>query len=746
MSHAFVRLAAAATLLLAPLPLGAQTVPSPSDERVGDLVRTWYFARLFHPAAADPAVLDASFAANVAAAREAPDDAVLARVIATMLSPLGDAPTSTPAPTSATKSPDPAFRAVGDIPIASCTGIAALMMANGTPDEAIRPVAALIEARGLVLDCRGFAVVQPNEDDGARYYQAYHFRNWLTGAIGSRLTRPLPAGAQRLRYHDGYATELGSTSGGYTSGTLDAALPPFPGTGGPAARKMLPLVVLVDQSTPNVTEFFAPLQAAGLARIVAQGDAGSGSTYRLRLKHASVDVRTGDYVYPDGRLGLRPDACVAAGRDDEALKVAITALAGSRVPACPNAAPSQSPATTPRALEPLGLGERMIALGKWWGAIEYFYPYKGLLDQPWGPVLDAAVPSFLSAETRTAYDDAMLILAAKVQDTHVNVRGIQASSFGQKRFSPALYVRPVEKGFAIAGLHDPALASRVRVGDEIVTVDGRTPAEIMAEARRYMGPSTPQSLAGLMSIYLLAGGEKSDAKLTLRRAGGATVEATLPRAMRAGLASQRPADTSPTWKRIAPDIGYIDLARLPLADADTAVDQLLGTRGLVLDLRGYPQGTAWTIAPRIATEANTGAVNALFRRPQYLGPSKPQEAMVSFEQRLPTTTKPRYTGKVVVLIDDRAISQSEHSAMMFAAARPVTFVGTPTTGANGDVTNVVVPGGLSVSFSGHDVRHPDGRQLQRIGIQPDIRVAPTWQGLRAGRDEVLEAGLKAVRK
>jgi hypothetical protein len=32
--------------------------------------------------------------------------------------------------------------------------------------------------------------------------------------------------------------------------------------------------------------------------------------------------------------------------------------------------------------------------------------------------------------------------------------------------------------------------------------------------------------------------------------------------------------------------------------------------------------------------------------------------------------------------------------------------------------------------------------LQRVGIQPHIRVEPTPQGIRDGRDEVLEAGIQ----
>jgi hypothetical protein len=66
----------------------------------------------------------------------------------------------------------------------------------------------------------------------------------------------------------------------------------------------------------------------------------------------------------------------------------------------------------------------------------------------------------------------------------------------------------------------------------------------------------------------------------------------------------------------------------------------------------------------------------------------------------------------------------------------------PSPGANGDVTNLVLPGNITVNFTGQSVRHADGRQLQRVGIQPTIRVEPTIRGLLEGRDEVLETAIK----
>jgi len=76
----------------------------------------------------------------------------------------------------------------------------------------------------------------------------------------------------------------------------------------------------------------------------------------------------------------------------------------------------------------------------------------------------------------------------------------------------------------------------------------------------------------------------------------------------------------------------------------------------------------------------------------------------------------------------------------------VTFIGAPTNGANGDITNMVLPGNLFVSFTGQKVRHPDDRQLQRVGVQPHITVKPTIAGIRAGRDELLEAAIEYLRR
>lgn len=203
---------------------------------------------------------------------------------------------------------------------------------------------------------------------------------------------------------------------------------------------------------------------------------------------------------------------------------------------------------------------------------------------------------------------------------------------------------------------------------------------------------------------------------------------------------------TPIYQVLPNGYGYIDLARLPRADAHKAMDAVMKTPALIFDMRGYPNGTAWEIAPRLTNRANVTA--AVFRRPlqaasyfddEDLGGRPPD---LTFDQKLPPTNGAVYTGRVVMLINEFAISQAEHTCLFFESATNVTFIGSPTNGANGDVTNLVLPGDIYVNFSGHDVRHADGRQLQRVGIQPHVKVEPTPKGISAGRDEVLDAAVK----
>jgi hypothetical protein len=98
-----------------------------------------------------------------------------------------------------------------------------------------------------------------------------------------------------------------------------------------------------------------------------------------------------------------------------------------------------------------------------------------------------------------------------------------------------------------------------------------------------------------------------------------------------------------------------------------------------------------------------------------------------------------YGGKVVVLVDETSQSQAEYTAMALRAMPNSVVIGSTTAGADGDVSAIPLPGGLSTMFSGIGVFYPDHRPTQRLGIVPDIVVAPTVQASSA-------AGTKFLRR
>jgi len=203
--------------------------------------------------------------------------------------------------------------------------------------------------------------------------------------------------------------------------------------------------------------------------------------------------------------------------------------------------------------------------------------------------------------------------------------------------------------------------------------------------------------------------------------------------------------------RVLPgNIGYADLDRLSVAQVDEMFEKFKDCTAIIFDDRGYPQGTAWQIAPRLTEK--TDVVAAMFKRRDPMSPDLPNgelfssQQVTTFLQRLPSTDKWRYHGRTVLLIDERTISQAEHTGLFFEAANGTTFIGSPTDGANGDVTNLSVPGGIYVHFSGQGVWHADGRQLQRLGLQPDVEVRPTLAGIRAGKDEVLDKAIQYLQQ
>ncbi|HTJ45941.1 MAG TPA: hypothetical protein VL463_27745, partial [Kofleriaceae bacterium] len=106
---------------------------------------------------------------------------------------------------------------------------------------------------------------------------------------------------------------------------------------------------------------------------------------------------------------------------------------------------------------------------------------------------------------------------------------------------------------------------------------------------------------------------------------------------------------------------------------------------------------------------------------------------------------PHINGKIVFLTGPGAISYAE-SMMGYAEAEHVAIVGATSAGTNGNIAQIAEPTGCTTTFTGMRVTKHDGSTHHLVGVAPTIPASPTIAGIRAGKDEVLERALAAIKE
>jgi C-terminal processing protease CtpA/Prc len=163
-----------------------------------------------------------------------------------------------------------------------------------------------------------------------------------------------------------------------------------------------------------------------------------------------------------------------------------------------------------------------------------------------------------------------------------------------------------------------------------------------------------------------------------------------------------------------------------------------GSKGWIIDIRNYPsEFVVFSLGGHFVTKPTP------FARFTTGDPANPGAFLWTDPIALDPLA-PAYRGKLVVLVDETSMSQAEYTAMAFRAASGAVVMGSTTAGADGNISAVPLPGGLSSPISGIGVFYPDRKPTQRVGIAPEVVVMPTIAGVRERRDEVLEAAVRLI--
>jgi len=422
-------------------------------------------------------------------------------------------------------------------------------------------------------------------------------------------------------------------------------------------------------------------------------------------------------------------------------------------------------------------GYRLVALFRYWNIIQYYYPYKYLIGENWQNVLTEFIPLFIYAKNELEYKFTLVRLVARIHDSHAflydkviekykgdnivpfyvsfiegkpvitdTLIDISKLKYPLKKVGSFVKGNPVIKDtiITVSGKNYP-----LQIGDIILKVNGKTVDRIISEQLPFISGSNLSAQLTKLSFELMRTNAKNIHVTFMRGNDVYSKDLTCYPMKSPGFRNIVHKD-KPLYRLISKEknIGYIYLGSL----SGGIIPDFSNTRGVIIDLRSYPNGKMINGYLNMHQLYQKPVKFVKFTSTDFLQPGLftfTQECYTDVFKKISSDCFPKtgfYKGRVIILVNEMTGSHAEYMAMMYRCSPTATVIGSTTAGADGNVSYITLPGNIQTLITGLGIYYPDGRETQRVGIVPDIEVKPTIQGVREGRDEVLEKGIELIDK
>lgn len=388
-------------------------------------------------------------------------------------------------------------------------------------------------------------------------------------------------------------------------------------------------------------------------------------------------------------------------------------------------------------------GFRLLSLFRYWNIIHYYFPYKYLItEENWNDLLAAYIPKFVeTGDDALAYMKAVQELIVKVHDTHASAySNDEVYAEWQGKLHAPVLLQFIDNQLIVTKYanKEKGEKSGLKIGDSIKKINGIALEKAVKYWETYTAASNDVTQKSRIAGKILRGNEPT-VKIEIER-DGKQLELVVDRYTATSLNLSNWA-TMPeqSYSYIKDSIGYIYVGKIKRNQVDSAFKSFENTRGIVIDNRNYPADfPIYEIGSHLSKEQKD------FSRFSRTNPKNPGYFELDKSSLKVGGSRKAYKGKVAILINEVSLSSAEFHTMGFKVAPRSKVIGSQTAGADGNVSSFTLPGGIKTQITGIGCYYPDGGETQRIGMKPDIEVRPTIEGIKAGKDEVLEKAIEWI--
>lgn len=366
-----------------------------------------------------------------------------------------------------------------------------------------------------------------------------------------------------------------------------------------------------------------------------------------------------------------------------------------------------------------------------WTVFEHFYPYFDAVKVDWPSQLRTALARAATDHDDDEFETTLSLLVAALNDGH----GYVASVY-KPAFNVPIRWEWISGQLVVTGITE-TLRKSIAPGDIVAKIDGRPVGELIREIEPLVSSSTTQ-WRDTETLRRLA--TRKDAKpvlLQVRHADGRVSDIAVEPATTATALTQ--SSQHPPTEEVGSGVWYVDLSRITSAIINEHIADWSNAKAVIIDVREYPAPDAISVLAHLSP---TAIRTDLFEVPIFTAPERRDVVYDGSGSWKLEPVSPIFKGKLVFLCGGGTISQGETIMGMVEGNKLGEIVGGPTAGTNGNINSFQLPGGYAVIWTGMRVRKLDGSRFQGIGVLPTVRAERSIEGVRAGRDEVLEAGLK----
>jgi C-terminal processing protease CtpA/Prc len=380
-------------------------------------------------------------------------------------------------------------------------------------------------------------------------------------------------------------------------------------------------------------------------------------------------------------------------------------------------------------------GYQVLALFRWWNALEWWSPNRGL-DPDWHRVLRAYIRPIATARTKQEFTLEMFKLVGEARDTHANLWSTITERPPVGLCNIPVVMRFIGVDAVVWNVSDKA--SGLERGDVIDSIETQSVNELVQEwspfyadsneaaRRRDIGLEMTNGVCGPVSVGIQRNNSHLQiASVRLKKNYKASEKVWHDR-------------TGDAFQLLSREVAYLKLSSVRIEDVASYVERAASTKGMVIDIRNYPSAFVVFALGQLLVEKPTTFVRLTGAEASNPG------AFHFLDDSMLTPGTPHYPGRIVILVDEQTQSSAEYTAMALRTAPGALVIGSQTAGADGNVSKIPLPFGLSTYISGIGVFTPQGGQTQRVGIIRDIEAVPTIAGITAGRDEVLETAIRKI--